>query len=110
MDRLTDLKQCSDIYYNSNPSFLIEDTFALLHLITKAARIIQEFDEIQIFSSHKDKIDIENINKELEYWNNISTFFKDRVSEKPHLPIMSCDSSYFFYFCKIIIKKRDLWN
>lgn len=78
MDRLTDLKQYTEAYYNSNPSFLIEDTFALLHLITKATRIIKEFDEMQVSSSHKYKINVENINRELDYWNNISTFLKKK--------------------------------
>lgn len=87
MDRLIDLKQCTESYYNNNPSSLIEDVFALLNLITKASRIIKEYDELQNLSTTKNKINNENIKKELEYWNNISTFFKNRVSETSHLPI-----------------------
>lgn len=86
MDKLLDLKICTEFYYKSIPSSLIEDTFSLLNLIAKAARIIKEFEESHDFTNNKSY----NLNdEEIEYKNKLTTFFKENVTDMPHLPV-SC--------------------
>ena len=86
MDKLLDLKNCTELYYKSIPSSLIEDTFSLLNLITKAARIVIEFEESYDFTNNKSY----NLNdEEIEYKNKLTTFFKENVTDMPHLPL-SC--------------------
>lgn len=87
MDNLIELKKCTEIYYNSTPLSLTEDTLFLLTLITKASRIIRLFDETDNFLNDKN-INIELMDQdEFDHWNSISTFFKEKVCKTPHLPI-----------------------
>lgn len=84
MDRLLDLKNCTESYYKSIPSSLIEDTFLLLNLIAKAARIIKEYDESHDFPNNK-SYDLND--EDIEYRNTLATYFKENVVKVPHLPI-----------------------
>ena len=76
MDRLLNLKNCTESYYKSIPSSLIEDTFLLLNLIAKAARIIKEYDESHDFPNNK-SYDLND--EDIEYRNTLTTYFKENV-------------------------------
>lgn len=77
-----ELKKYTEIYYNNTPLSLTEDILFLLTLITRAGRIIKLFDE-----TNNKNINIKLMNQdELEHWNIISTYFKEKVCKTPHLP------------------------